>query len=69
MTLLILACAVVVLPQQPAAPGWLQIVLVLPCGIAGWLLLRPYRRMALYQPSTLDRRPPPTDRIEARRDE
>src|SRR5262245_27523980 len=26
-------------------PGWLQIVLVWLCGVVGWLLLRPYRRI------------------------
>jgi hypothetical protein len=26
-------------------PGWLQVVLVWLCGIVGWLLLRPYRRI------------------------
>jgi hypothetical protein len=26
-------------------PGWLQVVLVWLCGIVGWLLLRPYRRV------------------------
>jgi hypothetical protein len=28
-----------------ALPGWLQVVLVWLCGIVGWLLLRPYRRI------------------------
>ena len=26
-------------------PGWLQVVLVWLCGVVGWLLLRPYRRI------------------------
>jgi hypothetical protein len=26
-------------------PGWLQVVLVLLCGVVGWMLLRPYRRI------------------------
>ena len=26
-------------------PGWLQVVLVLLCGVVGWMLLRPYRRV------------------------
>jgi hypothetical protein len=28
-----------------ALPGWLQVVLVWLCGVVGWLLLRPYRRI------------------------
>jgi hypothetical protein len=28
-----------------ALPGWLQVVLVWLCGVVGWLLLRPYRRV------------------------
>ena len=29
-----------------ALPGWLQVVLILLTGVVGWLLLRPYRRIA-----------------------
>jgi hypothetical protein len=29
----------------PTLPGWLQVVLVWLCGVVGWLLLRPYRRI------------------------
>ncbi|MGY0232620.1 MFS transporter [Longispora urticae] len=28
-----------------ALPGWLQVVLIWLCGIVGWMLLRPYRRI------------------------
>jgi len=31
--------------KTPTLPGWLQMVLVLLCGVVGWLLLRPYRRV------------------------
>lgn len=31
--------------STPALPGWLQVVLVWLCGVVGWLLLRPYRRI------------------------
>lgn len=31
--------------SEKSLAGWLQMVLVLVCGIAGWTLLRPYRRM------------------------
>src|SRR6185503_19688526 len=31
--------------MSAALPGWLQVVLVWLCGVVGWLLLRPYRRI------------------------
>jgi hypothetical protein len=31
--------------STPSLPGWLQVVLVWLCGVVGWLLLRPYRRI------------------------
>ncbi|WP_423791051.1 MFS transporter [Micromonospora cathayae] len=31
--------------STPTLPGWLQVVLVWLCGVVGWLLLRPYRRI------------------------
>lgn len=37
--------AVDLIMNTPTLPGWLQVVLVLLCGIVGWLLLRPYRRI------------------------
>lgn len=37
--------AVDLIMATPTLPGWLQIVLVWLCGIVGWLLLRPYRRI------------------------
>jgi hypothetical protein len=37
--------AVDLIMNTPTIPGWLQVVLVLLCGIVGWMLLRPYRRM------------------------
>jgi uncharacterized membrane protein len=37
--------AVDLIMNTPTIPGWLQVVLVLLCGIVGWLLLRPYRRI------------------------
>ncbi len=37
--------AVDLVMNTPAIPGWLQVVLVLLCGVVGWLLLRPYRRI------------------------
>lgn len=37
--------AVDVVMSTPSLPGWLQVVLVWLCGVVGWLLLRPYRRI------------------------
>src|SRR6185436_13665918 len=37
--------AVDLIMKTPTLPGWLQIVLVWLCGVVGWLLLRPYRRI------------------------
>jgi hypothetical protein len=37
--------AVDLIMNTPSLPGWLQIVLVWLCGVVGWLLLRPYRRI------------------------
>ncbi|MFU8873858.1 MFS transporter [Micromonospora sp. SL4-19] len=37
--------AVDLIMNTPALPGWLQVVLVWLCGVVGWLLLRPYRRI------------------------
>lgn len=37
--------AVDMIMSTPALPGWLQVVLVWLCGVVGWLLLRPYRRI------------------------
>ena len=37
--------AVDVIMGTTSLPGWLQVVLVWLCGIVGWLLLRPYRRI------------------------
>jgi hypothetical protein len=37
--------AVDLVMNTTAIPGWLQVVLVLLCGVVGWLLLRPYRRV------------------------
>jgi hypothetical protein len=37
--------AVDLIMSTPTLPGWLQVVLVWLCGIVGWLLLRPYRRI------------------------
>jgi hypothetical protein len=37
--------AVDLIMNTTALPGWLQIILVWLCGIVGWLLLRPYRRV------------------------
>ncbi|MBX6752401.1 MAG: MFS transporter, partial [Micromonosporaceae bacterium] len=37
--------AVDLIMNTTTIPGWLQVVLVLLCGIVGWLLLRPYRRI------------------------
>jgi len=37
--------AVDLIMNTPSIPGWLQITLVLLCGVVGWLLLRPYRRV------------------------
>lgn len=37
--------AVDLIMATPTLPGWLQVVLVWLCGIVGWLLLRPYRRI------------------------
>lgn len=37
--------AVDLIMRTPTPPGWLQVVLVWLCGVVGWLLLRPYRRI------------------------
>ncbi|GIF25269.1 hypothetical protein BJ973_007521 [Actinoplanes tereljensis] len=37
--------AVDLIMNTASLPGWLQVVLVWLCGIVGWLLLRPYRRI------------------------
>jgi hypothetical protein len=37
--------AVDLIMNTATLPGWLQVVLVWLCGIVGWLLLRPYRRI------------------------
>jgi hypothetical protein len=37
--------AVDLIMATPTLPGWLQVVLVWLCGVVGWLLLRPYRRI------------------------
>ncbi|HEY2948481.1 MAG TPA: MFS transporter [Micromonosporaceae bacterium] len=37
--------AVDLIMGTPTLPGWLQVVLVWLCGVVGWLLLRPYRRI------------------------
>ncbi|MDG4806632.1 MFS transporter [Micromonospora sp. WMMD1120] len=37
--------AVDLIMNTTTMPGWLQVVLVWLCGVVGWLLLRPYRRI------------------------
>jgi len=37
--------AVDLVMSTASLPGWLQVVLVWLCGVVGWLLLRPYRRV------------------------
>ncbi|MFI7576199.1 MFS transporter [Micromonospora sp. NPDC049497] len=37
--------AVDLIMSTSTLPGWLQVVLVWLCGVVGWLLLRPYRRI------------------------
>ncbi|GLW30233.1 MFS transporter [Actinoplanes regularis] len=37
--------AVNLIMNTETLPGWLQVVLVWLCGVVGWLLLRPYRRI------------------------
>jgi hypothetical protein len=37
--------AVDLIMSTPTLPGWLQVTLVLLCGVVGWLLLRPYSRI------------------------
>ncbi|MFI1995113.1 MFS transporter [Actinoplanes sp. NPDC020271] len=37
--------AVDLIMNTATLPGWLQVVLVWLCGVVGWLLLRPYRRI------------------------
>jgi hypothetical protein len=37
--------AVDLIMSTASLPGWLQVVLVWLCGLVGWLLLRPYRRI------------------------
>lgn len=38
--------AVDLIMNTASLPGWLQVVLVWLCGVVGWILLRPYRRVA-----------------------
>ena len=40
--------AVDLIMRTPTLPGWLQVVLVFLCGVVGWLLLRPYRRITQF---------------------
>src|SRR5689334_7800662 len=37
--------AVDLIMNTASLPGWLQVILVWLCGVVGWLLLRPYRRV------------------------
>ncbi|WP_244870616.1 DMT family transporter [Catellatospora sp. IY07-71] len=37
--------AVDLIMSTSSLPGWLQVTLVLLCGVVGWILLRPYRRI------------------------
>ncbi|MBB5871259.1 hypothetical protein F4553_004638 [Allocatelliglobosispora scoriae] len=37
--------AVDLIMNTPSLPGWLQVTLILLCGVVGWILLRPYRRI------------------------
>ncbi len=37
--------AVDLIMSTATLPGWLQVVLVFLCGVVGWMLLRPYRRI------------------------
>ncbi len=37
--------AVDLIMSTASLPGWLQVVLIGLCGVAGWMLLRPYRRI------------------------
>lgn len=37
--------AVDLIMSTPSLPGWLQVTLMLLCGIVAWILLRPYRRI------------------------
>jgi hypothetical protein len=37
--------AVDLIMNTATLPGWLQVVLVALCGVVGWMLLRPYRRI------------------------
>jgi hypothetical protein len=37
--------AVDLIMNTPSLPGWLQVTLMLLCGIVAWILLRPYRRI------------------------
>nr|WP_296072119.1 MFS transporter [uncultured Actinoplanes sp.] len=37
--------AVDLIMNTASLPGWLQVVLVFLCGVVGWILLRPYRRI------------------------
>jgi len=37
--------AVDLIMSTATLPGWLQVILVWLCGVVGWLLLRPYRRI------------------------
>jgi hypothetical protein len=44
--------AVDLIMSTPSLPGWLQVVLMLLCGIVAWILLRPYRRVTQLGGST-----------------
>jgi hypothetical protein len=37
--------AVDLIMNTASLPGWLQVTLILLCGVVGWILLRPYRRI------------------------
>ncbi|WP_027341936.1 MFS transporter [Hamadaea tsunoensis] len=37
--------AVDLIMSTPSLPGWLQVTLMLLCGVVAWILLRPYRRI------------------------
>jgi hypothetical protein len=44
--------AVDLIMSTPSLPGWLQVTLMLLCGIVAWILLRPYRRVTQLGGST-----------------
>jgi hypothetical protein len=44
--------AVDLIMSTPSLPGWLQVTLMLLCGIVAWILLRPYRRITQLGGST-----------------